>query len=1174
MPTLPNVLHQLRAVSLGDPPALTDAQLVARFLQRRDEWAFETLVRRHGPMVLGVCRRVLRHDAEADDAFQATFLVLVRKASSLVPRANIANWLYGVAHRTALKARTLMTKRGQRDRALRDSAQRDSAARATREEQVWQDVLPLLDQELAALPDRYRAAIVLCDLEGKTRKEAARQLGLPEGTVAGLLTRGRVMLARRLERRGVTVAGGALAGVLAGQAAAQCAPTLVHATVRVALACTTMPAAVPAHIAALAQGVVRTMLISKLKIATAVLLAAGLVAAGAGWFAVRAAGGETTAAAAAVPPHLQALLPDFTPAKQAQPLAAEIPAGATARLGSNRLRHGDTVFFVAYAAQGKQLVSAARDQTVRLWDAATGQELRRFEWTAPLSGSGRFPVAVSPDGTLVAAQKGGVLTVWDTATGKRLHEFKPRPAGGKDNKGGKGGMVLTFGSGSGPSLAFSADNKQLLLVNGGVYSFDLTAGGEPKGLDSGVTGFGGGAVSADGMYLAVLTGGGDQAGATLKVRDLVAVKDVAEYQLQDGNLSELQFSPDGKLLAWCSSNDVIQLVEIGKDKAPRPLAAGGANAATFVISPDGKTIAARRGDQTVQLWDVATGKALGRLGEPIRRPGGFGIVFSIDAVSASPRQGDLAFTPDGKTLAGSLGGPSVRQFDLATGNEVALPEAGHRRAVTAVRVTAGGKTALTVAAGDGLYAWDLATGKRLSQLPLGSSIGVAVSADGKRAASIAGRAVTVWDLASGKELKRFEARQGLAAVALSPDGSVIAVREADGGVVTLWDAGGLLLGTMSDEAPEGGGDEVQSSENTGVATADLAFSADGRTLAGADLKRRLCLWDVSSRGVRWQVELPPGQIAVRFALDPSGRTVAVQHQDGTVTLYEATTGGKRGKIGQPRPGRPNGGGGLMLSVGNRQFQPSDPAKPHPDALAFSPDGRHVALAWGAPVVELWDVFTGKQLGQFPGHQGGVTCLAFTPDGRRVVSGSMDTTSLVWDVSALVKAAAPAGKLDEAALQQLWADLRGTDATKAFEALKVLREHPAQTLDLARAAVKPVPPPDVKEVRRLIALLNSEKFAERQKAAADLEKLGDVILPELAKALEGQVSLEMRQRLELLRRRLTRLAPDAALVRELRVVELLELQGVPEARQLLATVAEGAPGATLTQEAAAALKRMR
>src|SRR5215471_16027365 len=222
--------HLRRTMFLPDGAGMTDGELLESFITRRDDAAFAALVRRHGPMVWGVCRRVLPTHHDAEDAFQATFLVLVRKAASVMPREMVANWLYGVAHQTALNARASAARRRTRERQVTEMSEP-----ASPEQDLWRDLLPILDQELSRLPAKYRAAIVLCDLEGKTRKDAARQFGVPEGTLSGWLTRGRAMLAKRLAPHGLAVTGGALAAVLSPSALEAGAPaSAVSATIRAA----------------------------------------------------------------------------------------------------------------------------------------------------------------------------------------------------------------------------------------------------------------------------------------------------------------------------------------------------------------------------------------------------------------------------------------------------------------------------------------------------------------------------------------------------------------------------------------------------------------------------------------------------------------------------------------------------------------------------------------------------------------------------------------------------------------------------------------------------------------------------------------------------------------------------------------------------------------------------
>jgi RNA polymerase sigma factor (sigma-70 family) len=274
---LRKVIRQLRSVvARQDTVGLTEADLWQRYVQQRDEAAFETLVRRHGPMVLGVCRRVLRNEQDAEDAFQATFLVLVRRAASLRSPSMIANWLHGVAHRTALEVRKAAARRRAREAA--------APSRAVMPEDSWAELRAVLDQELGRLAEKYRAAVVLCDLEGKTRKEVAHQLGWAPGTVASRLARGRRILAKRLARRGF--APSLLAVAAAEGTASACVPAeLTASTVTAAYWSATAEAAtaVPsARAIAVTEGVLRSMFLTRVRNAVAVSLVLGITALGAG----------------------------------------------------------------------------------------------------------------------------------------------------------------------------------------------------------------------------------------------------------------------------------------------------------------------------------------------------------------------------------------------------------------------------------------------------------------------------------------------------------------------------------------------------------------------------------------------------------------------------------------------------------------------------------------------------------------------------------------------------------------------------------------------------------------------------------------------------------------------------------------------------------------------------
>jgi RNA polymerase sigma-70 factor (ECF subfamily) len=282
-----------------DAGAADDAALLEAFVYRHDEGAFAALVRRHGPMVLGVCRRILRHEQDAEDAFQATFLVLARRAGDIRRPERLGNWLYGVACRTAARARRMAARRRNHERQA-------AAAPATSpvEAVLWQDLRPVLDEEIRRLPERYRAPFVLHYLEGRTNQEAARQLGCPEGTVLSRLAWARQRLRRRLALRGIGLTAGGVALALSEKPLAAAGPTALAAvTVRAGLDYATGQIAltgVSTQVLAMTKGVLRAMWMTRLKIAAAVLLSLGGVASGVG-FGVRAslAAGEGRGAAGA-----------------------------------------------------------------------------------------------------------------------------------------------------------------------------------------------------------------------------------------------------------------------------------------------------------------------------------------------------------------------------------------------------------------------------------------------------------------------------------------------------------------------------------------------------------------------------------------------------------------------------------------------------------------------------------------------------------------------------------------------------------------------------------------------------------------------------------------------------------------------------------------------------------
>ena len=249
------VLEHLRRLDVRPRTLAPDAELLDRFAAARDQAAFADLVRRHGPMVLGVCRTVLRHEQDAEDAFQATFLVLARKADSIRRREAVAGWLCEVAHRIAARAQAETARRRAREQKVTPMPAADPT-----QDMTLRDLRRVLSEELQRLPERYRVPLVLCYLEGRTHTDAAAQLGCGKDTFRGRLDRGREHLRRRLGRRGIALSAVLCAAAVAPRSVAE---SHVDSAVRAAAG------AVSSRACTLAEGAIRAMVTSKIKIATA-----------------------------------------------------------------------------------------------------------------------------------------------------------------------------------------------------------------------------------------------------------------------------------------------------------------------------------------------------------------------------------------------------------------------------------------------------------------------------------------------------------------------------------------------------------------------------------------------------------------------------------------------------------------------------------------------------------------------------------------------------------------------------------------------------------------------------------------------------------------------------------------------------------------------------------------
>jgi RNA polymerase sigma factor (sigma-70 family) len=275
------LIHCLRRLA-GPHQAggLSDVQLLERFVGDGDEAAFEVLVWRHGPMVLNVCRRLLHHTQDAEDAFQATFLTFVRKAVSIRKGETVAGWLYRVAYRVALRAKARSARQNQLEQQVIPAPAAEPV-----DELIWRDLRLVLDKAIDRLPEKYRTVIVLCYLEGKTHQEAARQLGCPEGTVVSRLARARERLRTQLARRGLALTVGGWGSVLADKSLAAALPgPLVESTIKLGLLGAagggTASGVVSAPVASLTEGVVRAMFLTKLIVVATVVLVGCLIGIG------------------------------------------------------------------------------------------------------------------------------------------------------------------------------------------------------------------------------------------------------------------------------------------------------------------------------------------------------------------------------------------------------------------------------------------------------------------------------------------------------------------------------------------------------------------------------------------------------------------------------------------------------------------------------------------------------------------------------------------------------------------------------------------------------------------------------------------------------------------------------------------------------------------------------
>jgi RNA polymerase sigma factor (sigma-70 family) len=630
-------LCRLAARRAGD---FSDRELMRRFLTERDESAFEALVRRHGPMVLHVCRRTLRDEHDAEDAFQATFLVLARKAATLQRHESVGNWLYGVATRLALRARADAARRRDRERRATPKGGRDPLAELT-----VREAQQVLDEELIRLPAKYRASLVLCCLEGLTRDEAAQRLGCRPATLKSRLERARALLRRRLAGRGLVFPAAWLASLLAGGLGEAAVPApLLRSTVQAATAFAVGSGAgslVSPTTIALAEGAVTWSSVSKFQVAALLLLAtlacasgAGLVLNGAskpewpdGRFELASAPGADRGAVTGAPlaaAHRSTERPGPPRVAPALDRDLKVPAALTGWKEQATLaghQHGTRA--LAFSADGSRLVSGGNDGRVRIWDVGAARELLTLSsaqvhqvWAVAF---GRGASAVA------AGHNDGTVVVWDLRRPKdpevAFPNFAPevrslrfcadrqaltwaRSDGTVEREARQGGQVVAPPGRGGrvACVAFSTDGRTVAwgMHDGSVRPWDVAAKKEQGRFPMHRHPVLCVAFSADGRTAASV----DHFG-TAKVWDARTGQEQVMVQVPSCPVDALALSPDARLLATGAFDCAVRVWDTKSGRQLAHLVEHRGPLHSLAFSSDGQLLASASSDGTIKLWTPA-----------------------------------------------------------------------------------------------------------------------------------------------------------------------------------------------------------------------------------------------------------------------------------------------------------------------------------------------------------------------------------------------------------------------------------------------------------------------------------------------------------------------------------------------------------------------------------------
>ena len=861
-----------------------------------------------------------------------------------------------------------------------------------------------------------------------------------------------------------------------------------------------------------------------------------------------------------------------------------LPAGALARAGTTRWRHGGVLTLLAFLPDGKTVVSAGTDGQVCFWELSTGRVLRQVALTQPPPRDSGRPtrfgpqaVALSPDGKTLAWGAGSSIRLWDVTAGKE--------------------RARTAETGVAVSLAFAPGGKLLASLEGDgrVRLWDLrgravlTWGGEARPQErQGGRGWGrpffGPALllfAPDGKTLLTAQsvagtspGGGGRGGRTRPI-PTAQLWDVETGKLlrrltaagAGPSLSLPVFSPDGKMLAGVTrdteGDSFVCLTEAAGGKELKRLKSGPLTALLF--SPDGKQLHgwATTG-RRLTAWDPAAGKEVRVIdlgGEADRFRGGRGGPGGPGGRGRGPiLRARPALSPDGKLLAFPAAANAIGILDLAAGKPKPAP-AGHDGPVTALAFSADGKSLVTWDAGASCRRWEVATGRASGTLPLPRQGPPVVAPDGRLLALLGLDSLRVLDTATGKERGRVPLNEAdTYRVAFSPGGRRLAVLKVEDGGVKVYATDTLREVRALTPPPA----DVDADE--AIPEGAPFFAPGGRYLATHTRDRGLAVWDVEAGRLLWQWALPSGGRVRGGTFTADGRTIVLDMGD-SVLLLERSTGKERQRLGRP-------GSADAADGGRSGFRRGPYFRADRQALAVSPDGRTLAQVGPRGQLLLWDAYAGGAAVELAGHRGRVRSVAFSPDGKRLASGCDDTTALVWDVGPLAARLRPRGeRLAGGEAEAAWDDLAGGDAGRAYASLCRLVGDPEQTVPLLARRLRPVPPADAAQVERWLHELDHRRFAVRRKARQELEKRGAAAVPGLKRLAAAGASAEARKAAQELLDLVASPTSAAENLRASRALEALERVATPAARKLLRELGGGDPGAFVTAEARAALARL-